>query len=127
MVATISFGFNLSPIDFVTLPFMGNLLVFSIFEELKTLLIHSVMNNQLSYIRMNRNIHNFYIDSDDISTSHLLNGKTITVVSSGGRLNDVCDVIERFQRDFDITVDLFQITFITFCHSFLIKYVILFI
>ena len=89
-----------------------NSFVYSVasFEELKTLLIHSVRNNQLSYIRMNRNIHNFYIDSDEISTSHLLNGKTITVVSSGGRLNDACDVIERFQQDFDITVDLFQIT-----------------
>ena len=84
----------------------------SSFYELNSALTSSISDNQLSYIRMNRNVHPFDLDVNTSSPFiyHLHNGSSLTVVSSGGRTADVSKVLSSLDQSLSSAIDLFHVT-----------------
>tara|TARA_A100001035_G_C27753038_1_gene487473 strand:- start:450 stop:1412 length:963 start_codon:yes stop_codon:yes gene_type:complete len=79
------------------------------FEELEFSLNDSIKNNRLSYIRMNRNIHNIDTSSNknlNLSTYKIKNGEKLTLIVSGGRIKDTIEVTELLELDYSNSVEL---------------------
>ncbi|MDA7501565.1 hypothetical protein N8478_01395 [bacterium] len=80
--------------------------------ELSLALSTSILENQLSYIRMNRNVHNISLSTNTTSPFifHLHSGKHLTVVSTGGRTADILNVVRSFESQVSSSIDLFHVS-----------------
>lgn len=82
------------------------------FYELDLALSASINNKELSYIRLNRNVHNFSLQSNTSCPFiyHLHSGSGLTIVSSGGRTSDTAEVIASLPNEISSLIDFFHVT-----------------